>query len=396
MTAYRVRPRQDDGFVLVPTLLLFVLLFALGAGALMLSQSDLRSTAHYRTGNEAFVTAEAGLLHALSAINTRGVQSFQTTVNSTNWQTLYGSAVKAMPNYPQFTYQVAVAASATNPNNAGTITATGLAPLQARRTLQVALVRSNSGGSPGALYLAADALNTIAFKGDRFAIDGNDHTTLGALNPSGPVKPGISTREDNVTNRVVNELSSIQKDNVQGLDYVPPTNGSPAVPSVKTTSGPSINDLDTIMQTVLSNAGASAVTSDVKSFNGNDTFGTLAAPRVTHLTDPDVTINGNALGVGILIVDGSLRVNGTLDFIGWIIVRGDTIINTVGDANDETIVLGDATIRGALWTGHLKVEVGGSAIIDYCDACMTLADKIGASQVGNVPRPMTVVSWSEI
>jgi hypothetical protein len=145
----------------------------------------------------------------------------------------------------------------------------------------------------------------------------------------------------------------------------------------------------------LANVGANAVTNSTKNFNGNDTFGTLAAPRVTHLTNPDVTLNGNALGAGILIVDGSLRVNGTLDFIGWIIVRGDTIINTVGDAYDETVVLGDATIRGSLWTGHLKVEVGGSAIIDYCDACMSLADTTGGGQIGNVPRPMNVVSWSE-
>jgi len=163
-----------------------------------------------------------------------------------------------------------------------------------------------------------------------------------------------------------------------------------------TTSGPSVSDLDTIMQTVMANVGAAAVTSSQSSFAGNDVFGTVASPQVTRLTDPNVKLNGNATGAGILIVDGALIINGTLDFIGWIIVRGDTVINSTSDPNNETFNLGDATIRGALWTGHLKVEVGGSAIIDYSDAAMTLADRTGASQVHNVPRPMTVISWQEV
>jgi hypothetical protein len=396
MALPRTHRRTDRGFALVPTLLLLVLLFGLGAGALLVSGSDLRSTAHYRTGNEAFFAAEAGVLHALSTMNTRGVQSFQTMANSTNWQALYGSAVKTIPNYSQFSYQVALVPDATNPNNAGSISVTGFAPLQAKRSLQLALARANTGGSPGAIYLAADALDNIEFKGDKFAVDGNDHTVLGALNGGGPQKPGISTRNDGVTGQAVQELNSAQKDNVKGLGYVPPLGSTLATPSVLTTGGPSIGDLDTIMQTVLSNVGASAVTTSESNFNGNDTFGTLAVPRVTHLTGSDVKLNGNATGAGILIVDGSLVVNGTLDFVGWIVVRGDTIINTVGDPDNETFVLGDATIRGALWTGHLRVEVGGSAIIDYCDACMTLADTTGAGQIGNVPRPMTVVSWQEV
>ena len=396
MASHRTHLHTDGGFALVPTLLLLILFSTLAAGALMVSGSDLRSTAHYRTGNEAFFAAEAGILHALSAMNTRGVQSFQATAAPTNWQTLYGAAVKTIPNYAQFRYQVAVAPDATDPHNAGTLSVTGFAPLEAQRSLQVALARANTGGSPGAIYLAADALDSIEFKGDRFSVDGNDHTTLGALHADGPQKPGISTRNDGVTHQALHELNSTQRDNVQGLGYVPPAGSTPATPSVLTTGGPSIDDLDAIMQTILGNVGAGAVTTSQNSFNGNDTFGTLATPQVTRLTGSDVQLNGNATGAGILIVDGSLVVNGTLDFVGWIIVRGDTIINAVGDPDNETFVLGDATIRGALWTGHLKVEVGGSAIIDYCDACMTLADTTGTHQVGNVPRPMTVVSWQEV
>ena len=84
MTSRDGQIRGEHGFALIPTVLVLILFVALGAGALRVSGLDLRSTAHYRTGNEAFYTAEAGLVHALSTINTRGVQSFQAMVERMN------------------------------------------------------------------------------------------------------------------------------------------------------------------------------------------------------------------------------------------------------------------------------------------------------------------------
>jgi hypothetical protein len=93
-------------------------------------------------------------------------------------------------------------------------------------------------------------------------------------------------------------------------------------------------------------------------------------------------------GVGILIADGEFTINGSADFIGWMIVRGATILES------DTLVDGNATILGSLWTGDLVVQVGGSAIIDYCLECMELAD--GTANGQNVPRIMSVASWQEV
>ncbi|MGD9764845.1 MAG: hypothetical protein AB7V27_14115 [Candidatus Binatia bacterium] len=382
------RVRDQRGFALIAVTLLLLLGLTLGAGSVLVSTLDLRATAHFDTGNRAFGAAEAGVLHALSTMNEVGVIDFQQDVVN-RWGVMYGAARKTMPNMATLSYEIAIAADPGDPVNRGILTATGYAPLQGLRTIRVNIGKDNFGGTPGAIYLAADAV-TSQFTGNAFNVDGNDHDMFGARVPGGPVKPGISTRNDAVTNNVVNSLNNTQKDNVEGLAF----SLNPLKPSVLTTGGPSVGDLDQITSHLLG-LPANVITTSQKSFNGNDVFGTRTAPQVTHMTNADVRLNGNASGAGILIVDGSLTINGTLDFIGWIIVRGDTIINSTGDADDDTIVLGNANVFGSLWTGHLKIKVGGSAIVNYCDACLRLIDNVGGN-ANLVPRTMRITSWQEL
>jgi hypothetical protein len=386
--ASRPRRRRDQrGFALPAVFLALLTLFMLGTSGVVYSTLDLRATSHYDTGNRAFFAAEAGLMRALNTMNEIGVINFQQDMVA-KWGQRYGAALKTMPSDPQTSYEITVAADAANPANRGTITSTGRAALGGRRSLIVTVAKSNVSGSPGAIYLAADNV-TSQFTGNAFAVDGNDHDMDGDLVPGGPVKPGISTRNETVSNGVTNSLNNIQKDNVQGLGF----STNPLTPSVLPTGGPDINDLDAIVNHLMSLPGV--VTTSQTNFNGNDVFGTVAAPRVTRMTASDVKLNGNASGAGVLIVDGSLTISGTLDFIGWIIVRGDTIINAVGDSGDDTTLIGNATIYGSLWTGHLNIKVGGSAIAYYCNECMNLVDTMAAGS-NVVPRPMRVVSWQEV
>lgn len=387
MNQRHIRFARDDGFAMVSTLLVLVLLMTLGSISLMITTIDLRSSSHFRTGNQAFFSAESGVMHALSAINSRGVQSFQQVAQPEQWNALYGAAAKTMSGYPAYRYTVTVAA--TNASD-GTITSTGGALLQAQRTVRIGVRRAASGGSPGALHLGADDMSSIQFAGNSFSVDGNDNTLLGAPNPSGPVMPGISTRNDGVTGAVTGSLSSGQKDNVTGLGF----SSNPLIPSVVTTAGPGLADFDAMAANVLAKAGV--VTTSAHGFSGNTAFGTLASPQITYMTDPDVRLNGSATGVGILVVDGSITINGSLDFIGWIIVRGATTINASGSESDSTDVYGNATINGSLWTGSLAIKIGGDAQISYCEACLALVDGIGGGGGGNLARPMTVTSWEEL
>src|SRR5206468_3017463 len=99
--------------------------------------------------------------------------------------------------------------------------------------------------------------------------------------------------------------------------------------------------------------------------NGSATFGTTAAPQITHFTaSGGVTVkgNGNASGAGIMIVEGDLTIQGTLQFKGLLLVRGRT--NVVNDPS-ETDITGNLTLYGSLWTQDVNLRVGGSAIVDY-------------------------------
>lgn len=376
----------EEGFALSSVLLVLLLMLTLAGAATLNTSLDLKSTSHYDTGNSAFFAAEAGVLHALSSMNEIGVTKFKTDV-ADRWTDMYGSTTKTMSNNPSISYQATVSADATNPDDKGMLTVTGFAPLQAQRSIIVDLERSGFSGSPGAIYLASNSVDA-QFTGDSFAVSGNDHTVYGPV-PGGISKPGISSRTDEVYEEVVDSLNTAQKDNVQGLGF----SLDPLTPSVLNTGGPDIDDLERIVDNIL--ASPDVVTTNDSNFNGNDTFGTVAAPQITHLTNPDVKLNGNAFGAGILIVDGSMTINGDLDFLGWIIVRGATVINSMGDPDDETAVLGSATIYGSLWTGHLDIKVGGHAIVNYCTTCLSYADNIGGIN-GALPRPMKVVSWREV
>lgn len=387
MTTTRHRLRDSRGFALLAVCLMLLVLLTLAAASTFYTTLDLRQTAHYDTGNRAFSSAEAGVLHAMSVMNQTGVVDFRRDIVN-RWDLLYGASAKSMPSLPTLAYSVTLAADPTTPATRGTITSTGFAPLGARRAIVVTVQKGGFTGAPGAIYLAADSV-TSQFSGNAFEVDGNDHNVFGDLVANGPVKPGIATRNDTVNSDVANSLSAGQKDNVRGLGF----STSPLTPSVLPTGGPSIDDLNQIVSHLLSLPGVA--TTSQKGFNGNTTFGSVSSPQVTHLTNNDVTLNGNASGAGVLIADGSVTISGTLDFVGWIIVRGATVVNSGGFSDDSTYVLGNATILGSLWTGHLDIKVGGSAIVDYCDACMRMVDNIDAGN-GATPRPMRVVSWQEV
>lgn len=384
MHAPRKFLRSEEGFAIFTVFLVLIVLLTLGSASLVNSTLETKSTTHYLTGNQALFAAEAGLVHALGNVNRTGVLDFKADV-ADRWSTIFGNGLRTVPGYPEVSYQVVVQADPADPVNRGSLTATGFAPVEARRVLRVGLRKGGFGGAQGAIYLAGDQVNS-AFAGDAFEIDGNDYDVFGNKTGKAPL-PGVSTRNDDVTSGVVNSLNDNQKDNVKGLGF----SLNPLTPSVKTTGGPSVDDLEQIVQKILSKPNV--VTTDQKNFNGNDVFGTLANPQITHMTADTVFLNGNAFGAGILIADGSITINGTLDFIGWIIVRGDTVINV--RKVEETNVLGSATIRGSIWTGDLEIKVGGKAKVDYCDACLRLADGV-APPDNLVPRPMAVTSWAEV
>src|SRR5262249_17445021 len=140
-----------------------------------------------------------------------------------------------------------------------------------------------------------------------------------SLDATTTARPGVSTRNDTVTNSLVSGLSTGQKADIKGLGYV----ASPPTPSVYTTASASTAEMLKLVSDILAglpNNGATKLnTINSKSLsNPKYNWGTAAQPLVTELTNDSPNITGNVEGYGILIVDHNVHFGGTMNWYGWV------------------------------------------------------------------------------
>lgn len=86
------------------------------------------------------------------------------------------------------------------------------------------------------------------------------------------------------------------------------------------------------------------------------TLGTPSTPQAILLTSGDWQLNGNATGVGTLVVNGNLTINGTFLYTGTVIVTG-TFVQGAGTANITGGLIAAATLN---LTGNFSVNGGGT------------------------------------
>ncbi len=368
------------------TMMVFILLTATST---LIGSANTRATRNYREASQVHFVAESALAEGLQRVNAVGVVNFQNDVVGQWGATWGGDTPRGFAPGAGFTYSVTPVASATDPTNAGRLIATANGPEGARNVVVASVVRSDiPSTSPGAIYLATNQPTNDTFQGNSFQIDGNDHNYGGGAGPGAPV-PGLSTRNDANRLEAISSLSLGQRDNIQGLGFAW---GPPIIPSVLTSpSAPSIAQMDQIINDLLTRPGV--VTYGDNSLTGNATFGTTAAPQITHFTsDSGITIrgNGNADGAGIMIVEGDLTVMGNLNFTGLVLVRGRTNVQTDPSLTDVT---GHATLYGSLWTQDVNLTVGGSAVVNYSTQALALANLVSGGH--SLPSPLKMVSIAD-
>jgi hypothetical protein len=374
--------KGQAGYALLSVFLLVLIIGGMVGASLLGTRLGLQSTNNLIAGNDAFYAAESGLYDALSVINRLGVIRFRSDVVD-RWSAadMFGAPVKDMPGRPGIRYEVTLIADETTPDEGGTLKVTGYASTQARRAIEVRL-RKGPLLPTGAIHML-ESSSCSAFKGGAFQIDGHDHgINGGACDGShhgtnecqSEPAPGISTVDRDTQQCIEAALRDGQEDKVLGAG---------TEPSVIQAGGPGSADLGNLMARILVNPNV--VTRPEDTFNDKKiSFGTAAAPQITHLShDGSVTINGNASGVGILVVDDDLSLKGNFTFTGWIIAGG------------ELLVLGNVAVLGSIWTDSLTMVAGGSMSVEYCSACLEIADQLPGTAAGNFPRLMKVSGWFE-
>ncbi len=375
--------RTESGLALVLSMFALTAIVLAVASATLIGQADIRATRNYREASQVHFVAESAIAHAMQIVNGPGVVNFQNDV-VTQWTTLFGTASRSFGPATGYTYTVSSFIDPANVINSGRFVATATGPEGAQNVVVARVNRTNiPSTAPGALYLSQDGNTNATFNGDSFRVDGNDHNLTGGLAvPNTPI-PGISTRNAANTSEAISSLSSGQRDNVTGLNFIA---GPPAIPSIMTSpAAPSVSQLDQMAVDLLARAGV--VTIPDTQITGLATFGTQLLPQITHFSDPSgVTIKGagNASGAGIMIVEGDLTIQGNLDYIGLIIVRGRT---RVGGTLTDT---GHATLYGSLWSNDVNLTVGGSAIINYSSQGLALANLVSGGAA--LPTPIQLTS----
>ena len=367
--------RNEHGATLVSMLILLSALFGLTIAGLVSSTSSLQVSGNYQQSAQALLAAETGILHSVATMDEVGVVRLDRDAIAL-WPSLFGSVPREMPGHSKITYSVTPTADATNPIEKMTLTSIGFAPRNAQRQI-VAGVELNGAFSPGAIYLPGNSVVTT-FHGNNFLVDGNDYrypppaAGLPLINPDGEDRPGIAVLKSSNVAPVDQALNNSQEDNVLGVG------GTPSVVNAK---GPSASEItNEIAPDILDEPGV--VTNP--SIHGNDTFGTVGHPQITHFTST-VSLTGNVSGAGVLIADQGLTVTGNLEFVGLIIVLGTTEI---------TSALGNATVLGAVWTTNVALTVAGSAGIFYSSQALEAMNVAFGGSI--VPQTVKLTSWKEL
>ncbi|MBI3770910.1 MAG: pilus assembly PilX N-terminal domain-containing protein [Deltaproteobacteria bacterium] len=382
--------KDERGFAMVTAIFVMAMLIGVTAAALRMSQSDIAASRNYRGSSQSLFAAEAGVAHAVGIINQAGVINLQNDVYGvwTGHQAPFGASPQPMAQQAGYFYSVSIAMDPYRPGdpNRGVLTATGTGSDNSLRTVVARIVKSGvPAAPPGAIYLATDNPTDATFNGNNFEINGNDVNYSNGLAGPKPAVPGITTRTEANAQETRDSLSNQQKDNVQGLGYIP---GNPDTPSVSATQGMSSAQINQMITDLL----ALPHTTWAGDIHGGDTLGTSTPPpghpQITYLpgNGSGVTENGNASGAGIMIVENALNINGNFNFDGLIIVRGTTQV---------TDVTGSATIFGSIWTTDFNLTVGGHADIQYSSEALALANQSG-SGVPPLPAPVVVTSWRDV
>lgn len=314
MQSVRKLLNDQRGMVLVISLLILALLLGAGVGAIVSTQTDLKTSSNLKTTTQAFYLAEAGIERAKSEI--AGSKSFNSvlagadgskTSTGDNGILSFGSSV----SFAGGTYEVSVTDnddgdrdSWADADNKVYISSKGTYG-SSTRTIK-ALVTKASMDFNGAMNVVDDQCETE--QGGSAAVTGDDYT----YNPSNQNNP---TRASGPDVHAIARSCTTNNDDNKKPDQL--TGVGSSTPDISSDIGSlTLSGLQSMRDDLISMAD---VTYHGSTNLNNAILGTRTTPQITYIDD-SVTIQGTTSGVGFLIVNNDFEVKGNFTFEGIILV----------------------------------------------------------------------------
>lgn len=358
--------KDRRGVALVVALMMMLILMSLTGAGLIVSGINLKTTSNVETSTAALHAADAGLQHALAVIPVGPTFSYST-------ETVLLNNVSFGAGGYSYTVKAKNDPSSPGGNSRAVLTSTAQGPAGAKKVVVAYLNRSGWGGLGAINFVEATTSSAeVEFKGDNFAIDGNDYCN------AAPASPGITTTDSALTTQITNTLTSTQQPKVTG------TGGTPSV----TTTSPLPLTLDQIITNYLA---YSHTTLSGGNIDTDATWGTAANPQITYVTN-DIDIRANVEGYGVLILEKDVEISslGNFTWHGLIIAKDEFEIDNSGLASVYgSLLLGGAGTHDTEF--ELEVEGSSGTSVFRYDSCALAATEIW----GGLPRPAKIIAWHE-
>lgn len=378
-----IRARGERGIALVVALWVMAVLYLLGMVFLSLSGTESTIASNEVSVAKAFNIAEAGLERAKRSLMGEdlngvlangGTPSFGSSVafDGGTYQVVVSNNCTAIGNYAADTTGCPPPSTADGDNlvivtSTGTYPAAGSAQSVLRLLLEVPAVTTPP--SPVYLIPGVDSdpthLNVnFKFQTPTFYLTGND-TNLDGTAGTGSAVYGAAVPPD------------ARSDLVAEADpHASEITGAGGLPSISTTTS------SPLTTTSLCAARSDLIPLATQTFPESDTLGagqqlgTVASPQITY-AQQDLTLGGmgaNAVkGVGVLIVDGTLKLVGNSVFSGIIILCGQGEIEMSGGAKVYGAILGGNTGAYAGNLGETRFSIVGNAEVYFSREALSLA-----------------------
>jgi|GEM_PF-921270 len=375
---FRDRSASQDGFILVAALTLMATLLLVGATTYLVSSSNVKVGANFKTSQAALQVAMAGIEQARELLrqanaSSSNIESFSeelaartgsngvlndpfSSTDDFNVITHNTSSATMTVGGASYSYKVYVTndtsdangwLNTSDSNKRALLTSTSTGPNNAKAVVQTVIQVVTMLSSPSTIYTKGD----VTGNGTSLTVSGIDgcgaSTNLGAIYAQGDWNP----------------------------------NGTPVVAGTITENGSLDLDIAGMINSLKSAANIK-LTEDV---NGAS-YGSATAHKIVYSnTSSPANVNGlklaNVNGYGILLVDGDLELAGGFNWNGIILVTGAVKLN--GGGNDPV------NISGQLLSGTSTVtdiSINGANNISY-NSCNV--------KNATATAPLTVLNWKQ-